>query len=199
MVDYVDTEMLVLLCIVGIVLATVIFNIVNAVKQKITRIKVVNGILFGLIVILISGQIADTIITDADDFNYDIDTSALLGSYDYVEHTDGYYIVQQSTFLGGGSRYAIPEENVHIPLLTRIYSPVKIYSKKNTNLDDGKEIYINDRRCIIAENVVKIVPEYFDLVVVTGALDILVIILYNIVEAIIGIVKIYRRKKQISV
>ena len=188
-------EMIIILAILGIILATIIVNIVNAVKRKITRIKVINGILFGIIGLIVVGQIVDTAITDKDYFSYDIDTSALLGSYDYMGHKDGYYIVTQSTFMGTGNSYAIPEKNIHIPLLTRVYSPIKLYSTKGTDIDDGDEIYIDGWHYIIADNVVKIKPEYFDLFLLTGILDILIIVIYNFVECIISIVKKHKKQK----
>ena len=182
-------EIFIILTIIGIVLATIIFNTVNAVKKKITRIKIVNGILFGIIGLILIGQLADTTITNKDRFAYDINSRALLGSYTYNGYINGYYIINSSTFMGSGNSYAIPEKNVHIPLLTRFYSPVKLYSVKNTSPDDGKDIYINNEHYIVAENVVKIRPEYFDLFIITGIPDIFTIVIYNFVEFIFRLLK----------
>ena len=193
----IDSAVLILLAIAGMALFMIIFNIVHAVKRNIKRIKIINGILLGIIGLIVAGQIADTVITDRDYFSYDIDTSALLGSYNYTGHADGYYLVSQSTFLGSGGNYAIPEENISLPLLTRIYSPVTLYSNKGTDLDDGQEIDIDGWHYIVADNVVKIRPQYFDLFLVTGILDIFILVLYNIIELIVYIVWKHKAKRQV--
>ena len=191
-----DSAILILLVIVGVVLFLVIFNIVSSVKRKVKRVPVVNGILFGIIVGIVFFQITDSISQNRDELTYNIYTSALLGSYNYERNVDGYYIVNSHTFMGSGGSYAIPEEQCSVSLLTKVYSPIRIYCLKDTHLDSQeKTVMIDSRTYVLADNVVKLVPEYFDLYLVVGLIDIGLFLLYNVIEFIVNIVIKVGKKK----
>lgn len=73
--------------------------------------------------------------SEADD-HVSISGLAILGSTNYLRTEDGYHLFSQSAFLSPPTEYAVPEEQLKLPVITKLYSPVVVYFGEYESADD---------------------------------------------------------------
>ena len=113
------------------------------------------------------------------------------GGISYISTNNGYHFFYKSAFLDGGLNIAIPDTE-KIPQFTKIYKPVKFYRHTSDNYDGYIEI--NGESYNLANEVNKIAPDYFDLIVSTAACDIILIFVVNLSGCVVTLI-IKRKKK----
>ena len=91
------------------------------------------------------------------------------GGISYISTNNGYHFFYKSAFLDSGLNIAIPDTEKN-PQFTKIYKPVKFYRHTSDNYDGYIEI--NGESYNLANEVNKIAPDYFDLIVSAAACDI---------------------------
>ena len=169
-----------------------IFNIFIAIKRKTKKLAILNGTFYVVIVlVLILENVNNAIITN-DSENYSIYHGGILGSVKY-ERTEGDYHIIKRTGILIDDEIAVPVKSTDISFFSKIYKPVQIYCNKDTALY-GSEITISSKRYILCDTVVNIKPDFTDLILSVGFIDLLGLIIFNLVLFIINIVDLNKEK-----
>lgn len=170
-----------------------IFNIITAIKRKSKRLVILNGVLYAVIAFILIWNNVNTSIISNDSVNYNIYHGGILSSVRYDRTEDDYYIIKRTGFMTC-DEIAIPVKSANISSFSRLYKPVQIYCSKDTELY-GSEIIVNSKRYYLCDTVIKIAPDFFDLILTIGIIDIIAILIFNLVLFIINIVRLYQEKK----
>lgn len=170
-----------------IVIAISAFNIASAVKAKRKFPLVLNGIFYSIIVIAWIGITVNSMIIDNNSVDYDTYHGGILGSVKYERIDGDYYIIKRTGFMYS-DKIAIPIESVEIPYFSKIYKPVTICCSKGAELYENK-ITINSKEYYLCNTVEKIIPNFFDLLLIILFVDVVVISIFNLILLITNIVK----------
>ncbi len=184
-----NIEFLVIGAIVLVVVALPIYFTVFTLKKgnENTRnaAKKVNIVFAAAAAALTIFAVTDTMIENSAKENYDLYREEILGSLDYVRTEDGAHILWQSALWTGNS-IQVPD-SVKLPLITHIYKPVTAYCEKGKpliadELESNKHPY---SMYYSGENVVKLKPNYFNLIFTLAAIIIISFSGYNFIMFII--------------
>ena len=169
-----------------------IFNIFIAIKRKAKKLAILNGAFYVVtVLVFILENVNNAIITN-DSENYSIYHGGILGSVKY-ERTEGDYHIIKRTGILIDDEIAVPVKSTDISFFSKIYKPVQIYCNKDTELY-GSEITISSKRYKLCDTVVKIKPDFSDLILSVGFIDLLGLIIFNMVLFIINIVGLNKEK-----
>lgn len=170
-----------------IVIAISAFNIASAIKTKKKLPLVINGAFYSLIIITLIGFNANSAIIADISKDYDTYHGGIIGSVEYGRTEGDYYIIERKGFMYY-EEFAVPIENVEISLLSKIYKPVVFCCSKGTELY-GNEITINSENYYLCNTIEKIIPNFFDLLLVVLIIDVVIIAIFNLILLIINIIK----------
>lgn len=140
--------------------------------------------------------VTDAMIENSAKKKYDLYSEEILGSLDYVRTEDGAHILWRSALWTGESIY-VPD-SVKLPLITHIYKPVTAYCEKGKPLI-ADELQSNTHPYSMyysGENVVKLKPNYFNLIVVIAAIIIISFSGYNFIMFIIVMNELKEKKRK---
>lgn len=181
--------------IIGLlVISFSVFNIYTAIKRKKKILAVLNGAFYAVIaLVLILDNVNSAIITN-DSENYSIYHGGILSSVRYDRTEGDYYIIKRSGILTY-DEIAVPVKSADIPAVSEIYKPVMIYCKKDTELFDPKmTITVSSKEYNLANTVVEIKPNYSDLILSVGLIDLLILIIFNVVLFTVNIISLNLNK-----
>lgn len=170
-----------------IVIAISAFNIVSAITAKKKLTLVLNGVFYSLIVITLIGFNVNSTIIDNYSEDYDTYHGGFLGTVEYERTEGNYYIITDRGFMYS-DKIAVPIESVDISPISKIYKPVIFCCSKGTELYEN-EITINSSSYYLCNTAEKIIPNFFDLLLVVLIVDVVVIVILNLILLPANIVK----------
>lgn len=159
-----------------------VFNIISALKKGRKSPVVLNGIFYGIIVLLIVLSGVNKAVRAKASENYNIYGGGFLGSVKYVGTEDGYIIIKRTGIMIDDD-IAVPARNAHISFLTKIYKPAIIYCRKGTELYSS-ETTVNSKKYKLGGTVEKIKPDFGNMILLIGLADIFVTAIFNLILAI---------------
>lgn len=181
--------------IIGLlVISFSVFNIYTAIKRKKKILAVLNGAFYAVIaLVLIFDNIGNAILAE-DSENYSIYHGGILSSVRYDRTEGDYYIIKRSGILTC-DEIAVPVKSADISSFSEIYKPVMIYCKKDTDLFDPKiTVNISSKEYRLSNTVVEIKPDFSDMILSVGLVDLLVLTIFNVVLFIVNIVSLNKDK-----
>ena len=171
-----------ILLIIIITISISVYNSIIAIQKLKKRVLITNGVLYSIIALLIIFFFVDESITDRDSLNYDIYGRGILGQAHYDKTEDNYYIIKNPGWLSPYTEIAVPKDNAKISVITLIYDPIIVYCNKDTDLySPDNSITINFQKYYLSDTIIKIRPNYFDLIFFIEVIDIALLFLFNMV------------------
>lgn len=171
-----------ILLVIIITVSISVYNSIIAIQKLKKRVLITNGVLYSIIALLIIFFFVDKSITDRDSINYDIYGRGILGSVHYDKTENDYYIIERHSLSSPYAEIAVPKGNAKISVITRIYDPIMVYCSKDTDLySPDNSITINSQKYYLSDTIIKIRPDYFDLIFFIGVIDIALLFLFNMV------------------
>lgn len=159
-----------------------VFNISAALKKGRKKPVVLNGIFYGIIVLLLIFSGINNAVRAKASENYNICGGGFLGSVKYVGTEDGYTIIKRTGIMID-DEIAVPSQNADISFLTKIYKPAVIYYSKDTDLYSS-ETTINSKKYKLSGTVEKIKPDFGNMILIIGLADIFVAAIFNLISAV---------------
>ena len=170
-----------ILLVILITISLSFYNSIMAIQKLKKTVLITNGVFYSIIALLIIFFFADKSITDRDSLNYDIYGGGILGQAHYNKTEDNYYIIKNPGWLSPYTEIAVPKDNVKISVITRIYDPIMVYCNKDTDLYSPDNIItINSKKYYLSDTIIKIRPNYIDLIFLIGVIDTALLFLFNI-------------------
>lgn len=184
-----------LLVIVSIVLS--IYNSIAAVGKLKKAVIVTNSVLCAALAFLVVFSVSEKAVTDRDSEQYDIYGKGILGKVHYYKTEDDYYLIKKTKFLSPKADIAVPKSNAELPFISEIYDPIMIYCEKDAEIYDmNKSVTIGAAEYYLGDEIVKIRPNYIDLIFLIGVTDIAIMFLFNMGTALLMLSK--RKEGNIS-
>jgi len=159
-----------------------VFNISAALKKGRKSPVVLNGIFYGIIVLLIVLSGVNKAVRAKASENYNIYGGGILYSVKYAGIEGDYIILSEAGVLIGND-IAVPARNAHISFLTKIYKPTIIYCRKGTDLYSS-ETTINSKKYKLGSTVEKIKPDFGNMILIIGLADIFAAAIFNLISAV---------------
>lgn len=183
-------KLLVILSVIALIIA-VIGHIMGRLKKT---VLIVNAVLGAVLVTAVGLFLCSEAVYSAGSRKYLVSRGGLLGGLDYVGTENDYYIFAGSA-LFAVNHYAVPAKYVELPRITKVYSPVMIFRSKDSS-DRGGDVTINTGRYMLYDNVVKIVPDYFELSILMFAVGAAEIPVFNVIA--FAVTKVVKKKRRDS-
>ncbi len=167
--------------IIILIVSVIIFSIFNFLKaggKTKKLLLIVNVTLYSIIALSLIFDFADNKITAKNSETYEIYHGGILSSLNYKEAQGDYYIIQYGRLMS--TEYiAVSKENIDIPWLSKIYSPIKVYCGKNADLYSSEKIEINSESYNSGNDIIKIVPDYSNMLIMIGLIDFMILFIFN--------------------
>lgn len=155
--------------------------------------RIVNAVLGAVILLAAVLFVYSETECEINSRDYDVSRSGLLGNANYT-CTDGDYYIISSSGLFSSDAFAVPREQVKLPHITRLYSPVIILRvKADMRTEHGEERY-TDKGYRIDWDVVRMIPDYFDLSVIMAVVSVLILVVFNLISFAVTIAANARNK-----
>lgn len=185
-------SLLIIMIVIAVVFAVIVYNFKKIRGRLRKPFLIVNAVLGAVLVIAVGMSVYSETVYSSASRKYNVSRGGLLGGIYYSETLDGYYIIHVDA-LFSSDYLAIPAEYVELPRITKVYSPVMIFRSKDSS-DRGGDITINTSRYRLYDNVVKIVPDYFELSILMFAVGAAAIPVFNVIAfAVTEVVEKKRR------
>lgn len=186
-----------LLLVILLSIALSIYNSIAAVGKLKKAVIVTNSILCSALAFLVIFSVSEKAVTDRDSEQYDIYGKGILGKVHYYKTEDDYYLIKKTIFLSPKADIAVPKSNAELPFITEIYDPIMIYCKKDTEIYDmNNRIAIGSEEYYLGNEIVKIRPNYIDLIFLIGVADTAIMFLFNMGTAFLILSK--RKARNVS-
>lgn len=173
-----------------------IINVNKPMRIYIIAINCVFLLLWGSIAVL---NKVDIDAEDEESYEYVITKGDGLHDIYYEGEIDGYQCIKTGG-LFSVDRYVVPREMVLLSNFCKVNKTVKIYSKRNESFyGNGSDSLVklsNGSEAYYTENIVKIKPDYRNLVLFSGIFGGIGLGIHNIVFAIICLSRKKKAKKQ---
>ena len=180
----------VLVLAVGAALA--VYDLKNAEAGKHKIIIIVNAV-FGVIAVsaVIYGLIAHQSYKEDKD-QYDVSGDDLIGAIRYVKTEDDYFVFSQAQLMSPASYIAVPKADLSLPMLTKLFPYVMIYSQWGSETFSTK---LSVGECRVWSGVVKIVPEHIGFAVTTTGFSLGIAVIYDLIVFIKTLIRRRKSKK----
>lgn len=183
-----------LLLVIIISIALLIFNSITAVGKLKKAVIITNSVLCAALAFLVVFSVSEKAVTDKDSEQYDIYGQGFLGKVHYYKTEDDYYLIKKTIFLSPKADIAVPKSNAELPAVTEVYDPIMIYCEKDAEIYDmNNRIAIGSEEYYLGDEIVKIRPNYIDLIFLIGVTDTAIMFLFNIM---ISLLILSRRKER---
>ena len=187
-------SLLIIMIVIAVVFAVIVYNFKKIRGRLRKPFLIINAVLGAVLVTAVGLFLCSEAVYSAGSRKYHVSRGGLLGGLDYVGTENDYYI-----FAGGAlfavNHYAVPADSVELPRITKVYSPVMIFRSKDSS-DRGGDVTINTSRYMLYDNVVKIVPDYFELSILMFAVGAAAIPVFNVIA--FAVTKVVKKKRRDS-
>lgn len=173
--------------VILILVSLLMFIVYNfrKIKGKLRKALFIVNITLGVLAVLtVALYFANDLAYKSRSRDYRVESGGLLGSMSYLGTEEGYHLVAASGFLSSGIHYAVPEDEVRVSPILKVYRPAMVcFLKSSAGM--GHDIMINGRRYTLDDDIVGIYPDYFDLCMVGILLEVAALWLFNFILSLI--------------
>lgn len=154
-----------------------VFHAVKRIKgSKKHRIRFVNITLVAVAAVCFALMMIDQKAIDSKRSKYTVHNSSILSALYYEKQQDGYNFFHESQLFSSGT-FVIAQSDADLPWITKLYSRVAIYQSNDGQSD---VVNIDGHNYPVMKDVIKIVPDYFELFFGYIIIDLVTLIVFDV-------------------